>query len=58
MVTFGLPDEEEREEILSRLACHLPRDQLKKLSEATADLSGRDLRDIAENTERRWASKV
>jgi hypothetical protein len=33
-------------------------EQLAKLAKATEDLSGRDLRDVAEHTERRWASKV
>ena len=58
VVTFGLPEEDERLQILFRFARHLTREELKTLAEATAGLSGRDLRDIAENTERRWASKV
>ncbi|GAX83606.1 hypothetical protein CEUSTIGMA_g11031.t1 [Chlamydomonas eustigma] len=58
VVTFGLPLECERQQILKRYARHLGAEQLTKLAEATEDLSGRDLRDVAEHTERRWASKI
>lgn len=58
VVTFGLPDAEERQSILHRYARHLTSDELSGLAGATGDLSGRDLRDVAEHTERRWASKV
>ena len=39
-------------------ATHLTDDELKELASMTGGLSGRDLRDLAEQTERRWASKV
>ena len=31
---------------------------MQRLAEATPGLSGRDLRDVAEHTERRWASRI
>ena len=58
VVTFGLPDASERYQILRRYARHLAEAQLLSLAETTADLSGRDLRDVAAQAERRWASKV
>ncbi|KAG1674686.1 hypothetical protein FOA52_007210 [Chlamydomonas sp. UWO 241] len=58
VVTFGLPDEGCRESILARYARHLPKDQVARLAAATSGLSGRDLRDVAEHTERRWASAI
>ena len=57
-MTFGLPDEKERQAILQRYARHLKDSELEVLARSTGDLSGRDLRDVAEHTERRWASKV
>ncbi|KAK9706359.1 hypothetical protein RND81_07G118900 [Saponaria officinalis] len=39
MITFGLPDQQNRQEIAARL-------------------SGRDIRDVCQQAERRWASKV
>ena len=58
VVTFGLPDASERYQILRRYARHLAEAQLLSLAETTADLSGRDFRDVAAQAERRWASKV
>ena len=39
-------------------AKHLSREELATVAAATAGMSGRDLRDVAETTERRWASKI
>lgn len=35
-----------------------PASPLQQLAAATPNLSGRDLRDVAEHTERRWASGI
>ncbi len=58
VVSFGLPDEPMRRQIVARYARHLQGPGLDRLAAETADLSGRDLRDVAEHTERRWASRI
>ncbi|EIE21620.1 AAA-domain-containing protein [Coccomyxa subellipsoidea C-169] len=57
-VDFGYPDQQQQ--ILKQLARHLSDDELAELAEltGTGNISGRDLRDIAEQTERAWASKI
>lgn len=55
---FGLPDARCRALILSQYARQLPADDLAALAARTPALSGRDLKDVCEHTERRWASKV
>uniref|UniRef100_A0A061SM40 26s protease regulatory n=2 Tax=Tetraselmis sp. GSL018 TaxID=582737 RepID=A0A061SM40_9CHLO len=57
-VFFGLPDAGARAQILGLYAKHLPEESLKQLAALTKGMSGRDLRDICEQAERRWASKV
>eukprot|EP00891_Asterochloris_glomerata_P004665 jgi/Astpho2/4665/gw1.00067.127.1_t len=57
-ITFGLPEEDTRRQIMHNYATHLTDDELKELASMTGGLSGRDLRDLAEQTERRWASKI
>ena len=57
-ITFGLPEEDTRRQIMHNYATHLTEDELKELASMTEGLSGRDMRDLAEQTERRWASKV
>lgn len=49
-----------RQQILKQFACHLGDAELAELANltGTGQISGRDLRDIAEQTERSWASKV
>ena len=47
-----------RQEILQTYAQQLSGDDLEKLAAATPGMSGRDLRDVAEQAERRWASKA
>ena len=56
-ITFGLPEEDTRRQIMHNYATHLTDDELKELASMTEGLSGRDMRDLAEQTERRWASK-
>lgn len=57
-VQFGLPDEACRAQILQQYAKHLKEEDLAMLAKATPGLAGRDLKDLSEQAERRWASKV
>lgn len=57
-IEFGLPTEQCRGDIMGCYAKHLTREELATVAAATAGMSGRDLRDVAETTERRWASKI
>ena len=57
-IEFGLPTEQCRGDIMGCYAKHLSREELATVAAATAGMSGRDLRDVAETTERRWASKI
>lgn len=43
---------------MRQYATHLSDEDIAELARATDGMSGRDLRDIAEQTERRTASKV
>lgn len=47
-----------RQQILKQYAQHLTDADLAALAGRTGGMSGRDLRDVCEHTERRWASKV
>ncbi|KAK2992202.1 hypothetical protein RJ640_005689 [Escallonia rubra] len=58
MITFGLPDQQTREEIAAQYAKHLTKPELAELAIVTEDMSGRDIRDVCRQAERRWASKV
>jgi len=57
-ITFPLPDAACRADILRQYARQLGPEELALLAEATEGMSGRDLRDIAETAERRWAAKL
>eukprot|EP00963_Diacronema_lutheri_P011720 scaffold1440_cov332-Pavlova_lutheri.AAC.20 len=58
IVHFGLPDEVTRSKILVSFARQLNEEEIRRLAGLTEGMSGRDLRDLCENAERRWASKV
>ncbi|XP_052621126.1 calmodulin-interacting protein 111 isoform X1 [Lactuca sativa] len=58
MITFGLPDQQTRQEIAAQYAKHLAKTELSELAAATEEMSGRDIRDVCQQAERRWASKV
>ncbi|KAH6823357.1 P-loop containing nucleoside triphosphate hydrolases superfamily protein [Perilla frutescens var. hirtella] len=58
MITFGLPDQQTREAIVSQYAKHLTKSELAELARATEDMSGRDIRDVCQQAERHWASKI
>lgn len=58
MITFGLPDQQNRQEIAAQYAKHLTKTELAEFALVTEGLSGRDIRDVCQQAERRWASKV
>ncbi|KAM0943179.1 putative AAA+ ATPase domain, ATPase, AAA-type, core [Dioscorea sansibarensis] len=58
MITFDLPDQQTREEILAQYAKHLARSDLVKIALATENMSGRDIKDICQQAERHWAAKL
>ncbi|TKY72199.1 nucleoside-triphosphatase protein [Spatholobus suberectus] len=58
MISFGLPDHRNRQEIASKYAKHLSKPELDELARVTEDMSGRDIRDICQQAERSWASKI
>ncbi|XP_022132785.1 probable 26S proteasome regulatory subunit 10B isoform X2 [Momordica charantia] len=58
MITFGLPDERNRQEIASQYAKQLTKPELNEFARITEGMSGRDIRDICQQAERSWASKI
>ncbi|KAF6251022.1 P-loop containing nucleoside triphosphate hydrolase protein [Scenedesmus sp. NREL 46B-D3] len=57
-IHFGLPDEACRAAILQQYAHHLPDEALARIAAQTRGFAGRDLRDVCEQTERQWASRI
>lgn len=57
-IHFPLPNEKERASIFGNYAHHLGAEELALLGKESQDLSGRNIRDICEFTERRWARKL
>lgn len=58
MITFGLPDQPTRREIAAQYAKHLTESELDELAAVTEEMSGRDIRDVCQQAERSWASKI
>lgn len=58
VITFDLPEEACRRQILKQYAQQLSEDEVQQLGRVTEGLSCRDLRDVCEQCERRWASKL
>jgi len=58
VVEFGLPDETCRRDILKTYAKNLKDVELIAVAAATPGMAGRDLRDICEQAERKWAAKI
>ncbi|MCE3215692.1 hypothetical protein HAX54_003208, partial [Datura stramonium] len=58
MITFPLPDQQTRQEIAEQYAKHLTDSELSEFARATEGLSGRDMRDVCQQAERHWASKI
>ncbi|KAK9840153.1 hypothetical protein WJX74_004214 [Apatococcus lobatus] len=57
-IAFGLPSDSCRHQILKQFAKHLGDQSIAAIVRITAGMSGRDLRDLCEGAERRWASKI
>ncbi|CAN0899102.1 Protein CdcH, partial [Linum grandiflorum] len=64
VITFGLPDQLNRQEIIAQYAKHLMKSDLERLATVTEkvalddiSLSGRDIKDVCQQAERSWASK-
>ncbi|OMO64795.1 hypothetical protein COLO4_31833 [Corchorus olitorius] len=58
LIEFGLPDEQNRREIAAQYAKHLAESELVELARVTDEMSGRDIRDVCQQAERSWASKL
>ncbi len=58
IITFPMPNSSERASIFGNYAQHLSDEDLNILGEKSGDLSGRNIKDICELTERRWARKI
>ena len=56
-VIFPLPDTPTRVAILGLYAAHLRGDERERLAATAEGVSGRDLRDVCEAAERKWAAK-
>ena len=57
-IHFPLPNEQERSSIFGNYARHLTAEELKGISQVSDGLSGRNIKDICEQAERRWARKI
>ena len=57
-INFPLPNAEEIAAIFSNYATHLNGDEYAELGNRGKGLSGRNIKDICEFTERRWARKI
>ncbi|MBS1266698.1 MAG: VCP-like ATPase [Candidatus Woesearchaeota archaeon] len=57
-VYFHLPNLEERVEIFRNYAIQLSDADLERLAQESDGISGRNIKDVCEHSERRWASKL
>ncbi|KAL6200921.1 hypothetical protein ACLB2K_024636 [Fragaria x ananassa] len=58
IILFCLPDHQNRKEIAAQYAKHLTQPELDELTTVTEEMSGRDIRDVCQQAERSWASKL
>ncbi|KAL8469064.1 hypothetical protein ACS0TY_032052 [Phlomoides rotata] len=58
IITFSLPDQQTREAIVAQYAKHLTKSETAELAAASEQMSGRDIRDVCQQAERHWASKI
>ncbi|XP_031493231.2 uncharacterized protein LOC116259506 isoform X1 [Nymphaea colorata] len=58
VITFGLPDHQDRQKIIMQYAKHLNKDELAEFASVSEGMSGRDIRDVCQCAERHWASKI
>ncbi|KAL3666551.1 hypothetical protein V7S43_008180 [Phytophthora oleae] len=57
-IRYNLPDEKTRRAVFARYAKQLSGDELSQLAAVSPQLSCRDIKEICEYAERKWASKV
>ncbi|MBN1533958.1 MAG: ATP-binding protein [Spirochaetes bacterium] len=57
-ISFPLPNQSERASIFSNYASHLQLEECAHLGQRSDGLSGRNIKDICEFAERRWARKI
>ena len=57
-VYFHLPNLEERIAIFGNYAQHLSTNELERIGQESEGVSGRNIKDICEQSERKWASKI
>lgn len=57
-INFPLPNSSERSSIFANYARHLDKDSLAKIGDASEGMSGRNIKDVCEMTERSWARKL
>jgi SpoVK/Ycf46/Vps4 family AAA+-type ATPase len=57
-IHFPLPNEKERAAIFSNYAKHLTDEELLVIARSSENLSGRNIKDVCEFAERRWARKL
>lgn len=57
-INFPLPNNKERAAIFSNYARHLTEEETLSLGEISTNLSGRNIKDVCEYTERRWVRKL
>ncbi len=57
-IVFPLPGAKERSAIFSNYAKHLTEEECLAIATIAENLSGRNIRDVCEYTERRWARKL
>lgn len=57
-IRFPMPNAPERAAIFSNYAVHLSKEELDELGKLSEGLSGRNIKDLCEYTERRWARKL
>ena len=58
IIKFPYPNEEERSAIFSNYARHLSVEECTHLSQKSPNLTGRNIKDICEQAERRWVRKI
>lgn len=57
-IRFDLPPRAARQKVFGRYAKHLSAAELAQLADASEGYSCRDIKEVCENAERRWASKL
>jgi SpoVK/Ycf46/Vps4 family AAA+-type ATPase len=58
IIKFPFPNEEERASIFANYAVHLSEEECLHLASKSSGITGRNIKDICELTERRWARKI